>query len=837
MQDLKSDANAALVISIQKICSAYKCIFSDISPDYHKADFEVNKRSLVITLLKELPLPTSLNEELISAIETAWIPQSSPEELLGIDYEIAKDIVCKFLNELEIEIKSNQNLPQSIFKYSLGLARLKDNLFVDRYLEKESVEALTEIRFRAENYLLNGIDIGPSAKNESKSSRMNHKLLQSKCTTNRSNGNTSRRSDITKEKLIAALDEDKSYEECAEMFGCSYSTIAHYVKNYDLSKSKKPTLTKDALEYHLMRMTPHQCAEKLGYHIATIYQSMKRFGLKSDLVRSSKRIDKRTLNLIKDFPGISAEDLIKKSISQRGTVSKSLNRLIDKGLIRFGYATKSVPADKSAQFRYNEMYNIIENNPGISADDLSIQLNKSKEYILIFINKLISNKLVQIGYIISNSSKNDMDKSIHSENQETYGNEENNADFSTSSKKYETAIETEIMNEQLSFAQESKMCKLICNDSHDWIYKGNYLRSLGNLEESIDCYNLALDINPFCLDAWHNRGSALMKLGKHEQAIICYNKVIEINPRYALAWYYKGVSSLILGQYENALYYYDNAIKIDPSLAVAWQSRGYVLYKLVCYSDAIKSFEMALEENPLCVDTWYNKGVAFKKLGYYAEALKAYDRAINIYELNPHYWNNKGVVLKNLGRYEEALTCYDKVIILGHMDTIVLNNIGNAFYGLGKYEDAITYYNKAIEINPDNFIILYNKALSLNRLGRIKEAIEFYEIINIAEPEFIRAWINKGFAYKNVFQHNEAIECFDKAISLEPSIGKLWCYEGEVLNIMGNYLEANRCYNKAIELNPELAEAWNGNGLALAGLGQYTDARRAFSKAKSLGYP
>jgi len=437
MQDMKSDANTALVISIQKICSAYKRIFSDISPDYHKADFEVNKRSLVITLLKELPLPTSLKEELIFAIEIAWIPQSSPEELLGVDYKAATDIINKFLKELETEIKSNRDLPPSIFKYSLDLAGLK----INHLMRIESVESLPEMLSRVENYLLNGNDIGPSANNDSHSSRKNQKLPQLKNAANKTQGFKSLSSNITKEKLKAAIDEGKSYKECAEMFGCCYRTICDYARTYSLSKSK-PNLTKDVLEYYLMRMTPAQCAEKLGYNVHSVYQSMKRFGLKSDVIRSSKGIDNRTLNLIREFPGISAEDLIKKSISERGTVSKSLNRMIDKGLIQFGYATKFVPVDKSAQFRNNEMYNIIENNPGISADDLSLQLNKSKEYILIFINKLISNKLVQIGYIISKSSKNDVNKYIHSENKEASGNKENNEDFSTSSKDYETAIET-----------------------------------------------------------------------------------------------------------------------------------------------------------------------------------------------------------------------------------------------------------------------------------------------------------------------------------------------------------------------------------------------------------
>ncbi len=862
MQDIKSGGNGALIKSIQKICRAYKCIFSEISPVYHKADFEIDKRSLVIALLKELQLPTLLKEELISSIEIGWISQSSPEELLGVDYEVATETINKFLNELENEIKSGRAHPKSIFKYSLDLAGLmNNNQLIGKYRRTESVEALPEVLSRVENYLLNGIDIGPSANSDSHSSQMNHKLPQLRSNTNqkaaprlssRDAGNyrtyrtQSLKSNLTKEKLIAALDDDKTYKDCAEMFGCSWSTIAHYAKKFGLSKSQKPALTKEALEYHLVRMTPAQCAAKLGYDKPYIYLCMRKFGLKSGLRRSLKDLDNEILDAIKDSPSISLEDLGDQCEASKETISRSINRLIDGGFIRFGYTTtvyseESLIVALNYKYSLKDIYSTVRSNPGISSDDLIIRLKTTKDFVLKSLNRLISAKLIKFGYVFNDKSNNNTYISV-----------------------------PEMSQERLAFEEDYKASQFLCQDDRNWINEGDNLYSLGNFEEaicfydraieidsslpdgyykkgkglsalsnyedSIKCFDLALTINPIFLDALFNKGLALIKLERYADSSLCHDKVIEINPRYALAWCYKGFVANILNQYERALYFYGNAIEIDPSIAMAWQGIGNILYKSGRYDDASKSYDMALEENPLYADAWYNKGLVLKKLGHYAEALDAYNKAIDINEKNYKYWNNKGIVLKNLGRYDEALDCYDKVIELEVIDIKLLNNIGNAFYGLGRYEDAIECYNNAIALNPDSIIPLYNKALSMSRLGKIEVAMEIYEKITIIDSDFIYAWINKGFAYKKLSQHKEAIGCFDKAISIEPSIEILWCYEGEVLNTMGNYLEANRCYSKAIELKPELAEAWNGCGLALAGLGQYTDARKAFSKAKSLGY-
>ncbi|MCK4428771.1 MAG: tetratricopeptide repeat protein, partial [Candidatus Aenigmarchaeota archaeon] len=50
-------------------------------------------------------------------------------------------------------------------------------------------------------------------------------------------------------------------------------------------------------------------------------------------------------------------------------------------------------------------------------------------------------------------------------------------------------------------------------------------------DESIECYNKALEINPDEEIVWNSKGDAYEKIGDYEEAFKCYNKALEINNR------------------------------------------------------------------------------------------------------------------------------------------------------------------------------------------------------------------------------------------------------------------------------------------------------------------
>jgi len=68
---------------------------------------------------------------------------------------------------------------------------------------------------------------------------------------------------------------------------------------------------------------------------------------------------------------------------------------------------------------------------------------------------------------------------------------------------------------------------------------------------------------------WNDKGAALEKQGKLDEAIQAFDKAIELNPNFALAWSNKALMLHKQYNYEEALRAVDKAIELDPKLVPA----------------------------------------------------------------------------------------------------------------------------------------------------------------------------------------------------------------------------------------------------------------------------
>jgi tetratricopeptide (TPR) repeat protein/CHAT domain-containing protein len=241
-------------------------------------------------------------------------------------------------------------------------------------------------------------------------------------------------------------------------------------------------------------------------------------------------------------------------------------------------------------------------------------------------------------------------------------------------------------------------------DNHaTWYNKGICLSSLGRDEEAIAAFDRAINIEQDNYATWYNKGFCLGKLGRDEEAIVAYDRVINIKPDYDATWYNKGVSLGNLGRYEESLTAFDHAINIKSDDDMAWYNKALSLSNLKRDEEAISAYDCAINIKPDYDAAWGNKGLSLAKLGKYEEAIAAYDCAINI---KPNYdaaWGNKGLSLAKLGRYEEAIAAYDYAINIKPDHDVVWGNKGVCLCdNLGRYEEAIYSFDRAISINKGN---------------------------------------------------------------------------------------------------------------------------------------
>ena len=159
----------------------------------------------------------------------------------------------------------------------------------------------------------------------------------------------------------------------------------------------------------------------------------------------------------------------------------------------------------------------------------------------------------------------------------------------------------------------------------DWNNKGAALHELGRLQEAIECYDKALEINLRNVGALSNKGNVLNKLGKHQEAIECYDKALEINPQNTDSWSNKGNALGELGKYQEAIGCFDKALEINPRFAEVWSNKAYALNKIGKPWESNVCCDKSLEINPKLAMAWSNKGAALFYLKKPQEAVRCFE--------------------------------------------------------------------------------------------------------------------------------------------------------------------------------------------------------------------
>ena len=107
---------------------------------------------------------------------------------------------------------------------------------------------------------------------------------------------------------------------------------------------------------------------------------------------------------------------------------------------------------------------------------------------------------------------------------------------------------------EFSFCPECGIELLSKSDAKsELIDKANDERYSANWEEAIECYNKAIELDPFYNDLWNGKGDCIDSLGKYEEAIKCYNKAIELDPTDKYSWSMKAHRLFNLERWEEAV--------------------------------------------------------------------------------------------------------------------------------------------------------------------------------------------------------------------------------------------------------------------------------------------
>jgi len=232
-------------------------------------------------------------------------------------------------------------------------------------------------------------------------------------------------------------------------------------------------------------------------------------------------------------------------------------------------------------------------------------------------------------------------------------------------------------------------------------YKDLLKAAIGDLQEFLDLLGIKYTfenedmsrMNRNSTKYWYDKGIILQTQNRIEEALEAYNHAIEIDPNNEYAWYNKGEVLEELMDFDGAVDAYTKVSDINPNNADAWFSQGFIdCCEYNAYISAIEVLNKALKISPNHVPSLYYKGMALSDLNRIEEAIDCYAKIIDIEADHSIAKYDMKRLLDKIYQMSDGLEKFDKLLDTYPNNVIILNFKGRYFYH--KKED----YNKALDV-------------------------------------------------------------------------------------------------------------------------------------------
>ncbi len=289
---------------------------------------------------------------------------------------------------------------------------------------------------------------------------------------------------------------------------------------------------------------------------------------------------------------------------------------------------------------------------------------------------------------------------------------------------------------------------------------GNIYRSANRLEDAINCYQKALELNPGSADSHLNLGIALTEKGEIIGAIAAFETALAANPYHPRAHITLGDLLQSQGDLDRAIACYQKAIALQPESFEALTSLGMAFYRKGCLQESQRTYEHALSIDPFSITALSNIAATFYEQGKIDMATACYREVLNIQPLSPDAHINLGFLIGQQGKYRESAAHYDRALQLEPQSYRAIMGLAELLVAQEHWQEAIPLYQQILQTNLDrgdrtNQPIELQEArthlgIALSAMGDLTGAIAQFEQVLETNPRHIKANAHLGLAYHNL---------------------------------------------------------------------------------------
>lgn len=320
-----------------------------------------------------------------------------------------------------------------------------------------------------------------------------------------------------------------------------------------------------------------------------------------------------------------------------------------------------------------------------------------------------------------------------------------------------------------------------------YFYRALAKYNLDDLNGAEEDASIAIEHNPFIIDAYELRGVTRQNLGKFAEAIADYDHALTMLPENKGILYNRALAQEDMKDFDGARESFARLLDAHPSFDGGHLGRARLNMMTGDTIAALEDINKALEINRNAVNGYVMRAdIAINSNKDYARALSDMNEAIRLQPRYAGYFINRAFLRYNLDDYFGAMSDYDY----------------------------------ALELDPLNSMALYNRALLRAEVHDYNKAIEDLTKVLTLRPNDYRALYNRAVIYREIGEYNQAISDIDRVLEAFPDLAAAYFLRFDIKQSMGDR-SAQRDYDRSLALakqrikrdgsNPSMAEVF-GNG-------------------------
>ncbi|XP_020290163.1 Bardet-Biedl syndrome 4 protein homolog isoform X1 [Pseudomyrmex gracilis] len=341
-------------------------------------------------------------------------------------------------------------------------------------------------------------------------------------------------------------------------------------------------------------------------------------------------------------------------------------------------------------------------------------------------------------------------------------------------------------------------CKLLIeqeltkSDGHEYAsyLKGLILRKEGKIQDSLDCFQTAYNVNPTNVNNVKQIAKSLFIMGSHKRAIDAYTEAEKISnlPDWEI-YHGLGEAYAKLNLFQDGKKHFKRATELTknelPHLALA---RLYLSEDMI--PEARNAYTAALSGNPESIDAATELGLLYLRIGDAQRAFQQFGAALAhspncVKALLPMAY-----IMQNHREHDVALSKYKVAAQTIPESSALWNNIGMCLYGKQKYVAAISSLKRAHYLSPMSCVPSCNLGIVFLTTGQPASAAVYLCAAVSAELKNPTPYLLLGLALKRLDDLEGSEKSLTKAHALSPQDPLILINYAVVLDARGKQANA-----------------------------------------------